>query len=80
MIEKVCDIRRVGMNANNRVQLDLKATDNTFDWQWFIGAQAMTREMLAISLAALTAEKRVMATFDDSHASFSEVHSLFFVK
>jgi hypothetical protein len=80
MIEKVCDIRRVGMNTAGRVQLDLKAIDNTFDWQWFIGAQAMTKEMLAISLNALTAEKRVLATFDDAHASFSEVHSLFYIK
>jgi hypothetical protein len=80
MIEKVCEIRRVGMNANGRVQLDLKAIDNTFDWRWFIGAEAMTKEMLAISLAALTAERRVFAGFDDNPAPFSQVHHLFYVK
>jgi hypothetical protein len=80
MLDKVCDIRRVGINTNGRVQLDVKAIDNSFDWRWFVGSSALTKEMLAVALAALTAEKRVEITVDDPPNPWAEVHAIFYVK
>lgn len=80
MRDVVCDIRRVGINQGGRVQFDVKAADNSFDWRWFLGSTTLTREMLAIALAALTAEKRVEITVDDPPNPWAEVHAIFYVK
>jgi len=79
MIDKVCDIRRAGINANGRVQLDLQARDGSFTWNWFLGTPTLTREMLAVALAAITAEKPVECTIDGPTA-WAEIHAIFYVK
>jgi hypothetical protein len=62
----VCEIRRIAMNADSgRVQLDLKATDGTFDWSWFLCKQPANREALAIGLAAITSNRNVTAYIEN---------------
>jgi hypothetical protein len=69
----VCEIRRVAINADNgRVQLDLKATDGTFDWNWFLCKQPVNREALAIGLAAITSNRNVTAYIENIGA-FAEI-------
>ncbi len=58
-----CEIRRAGINKDGQAQLDLKAADGTFDWTWFLSADNLGREMLAIALAAIVANKQVNAFF-----------------
>lgn len=51
---------RVGATPDGRVQLDLQAADKNpdgtplFDWNWYLGKLELTREILAIALAAIT--------------------------
>jgi hypothetical protein len=57
----VCLIRGAGINSvDGRVHLDLKAVDGSFDWNWFLAKQEHNREILAIALAAITANKNVL--------------------
>jgi hypothetical protein len=79
-IETPCLIRRAGINGNGRMLLDLKAANGTFDWNWYLGRADMTREMLAIALAAITTEKQVNCVIDDPSTSFSEVLAMLIIK
>ena len=80
MAENVCFIRRAGVIEDGRAQLDLKATDNSFDWTWFISAPATGKEMLAIARAAISTDRQVIAVIQDPVASFAQVNRLFLVK
>jgi hypothetical protein len=73
MIETPCIIRRVGVATNGRTLLDLKAANGTFGWNWFLASASMSREMLAIALAASTSEKQVNCMFDDPSVAYAEV-------
>lgn len=68
-----CFIRRVGVTADGRVQLDLKAVDGAFDWTWFFGNSARTRETLDIALAAVSAGKQVEARMSSPVSPWSEL-------
>ena len=76
-----CLIRRAGITPEGKVQLDLKSADGTsFDWNWFIGKPELTREILAIALAAIVSDKQVSCQMDDPAASWSEVYRFGLVK
>jgi len=74
MVDKVCDIRRAGVTPDGKTQLDLKAADGSFNWQWYLGRQTMSKEILAIALAAITSDKRVEVQMDDPSVAWSEVY------
>jgi hypothetical protein len=61
----VCEIRRAGTSPEGLAQLDLKAVDGTFDWRWFLSADNLGREMLAVALAAICSNKRVAVQMAD---------------
>lgn len=69
-----CLIRRAGVTPDGKVQLDLKAANGTFDWQWYLGRTEMTREMLAIAIAAITSDKQVYCQIADPSIAWSEVY------
>lgn len=81
-----CLIRRAGTTPDGRVQLDLQAADKNpdgtplFDWNWFLGKPELTREILAIALAAITSGKRVFAQIEDPTVAWSEVYRFGLVK
>jgi hypothetical protein len=54
-----CEIRRAGVSADGRAQLDLKATDGAFDWNWCFSKPERTREVLAAALTAIASNKLV---------------------
>jgi hypothetical protein len=70
--EGVCEIRRGGVRSDGLAQLDLKAIDGTFDWTWFLSADNLSREVLAVALAAICSNKRVHAVLADT-ASASRI-------
>lgn len=63
-VDKVCAIKRAGYQ-NNVAQLELKAQDGTFNWNWFYSNNDNARVILAVALAAMTAGKAVECTVDD---------------
>lgn len=67
VFDGVCEIRRAGINQNGLAQLDLRdtATSPRFDWRWFFSPDNLTREMLAIALAAIASDKRVAVFLAD---------------
>jgi hypothetical protein len=70
-----CLIRRAGVTPDGRVQLDLKSADGaSFDWNWFLGKPELTREILAVALAAITSEKQVFCQIDNPATAWSEVY------
>ncbi|GAB1719223.1 MAG: hypothetical protein NTAFB09_09540 [Nitrosospira sp.] len=69
-----CQIRRAGINtADGRVNLDLKAVDGTFDWNWFLCKQEFNHEILEIALAAISSNKNVYMQTNDTVA-WSEIY------
>lgn len=82
----VCEIRRAGIDPNGRVQLDLQAADKKpdgtplFDWSWFLGKTELTREILAVALAAIASNKRVAVQMADPTVAWSDVYRFVLVK
>ena len=77
--EHVCSIRRAGIIADGRAQLDLKADDGAFDWQWFLASTEIAREVLAIALSALSTGLHMDCTLTDPHTPYSTVETAFLV-
>jgi hypothetical protein len=75
----VCEIRRAGVSPEGLAQLDLKAVDGSFDWNFFLSSDNLGREMLATALAAICSNKRVHAQIADPVTSWSRVHRLLLV-
>lgn len=65
MYDGQCEIRRAGITADGRAQLDLKDRGGAFDWTWFYSTPEASREVLAIALAAIVSKLTVYATMDD---------------
>jgi hypothetical protein len=80
MIETPCIIRRVGVATNGRTLLDLKAANGAFDWNWFLASATMSREMLAIALAASASDSAVNCMIADPSVTFSEVLAMQLIK
>jgi hypothetical protein len=76
-LDKGCDIRRAGYNEDNVAQLDLKAQDGTFNWNFFYSSTDNARVILAVALAAITTGKAVECQVDDpatnSHPGISAI-------
>jgi len=70
----VCAIRRAGVSPEGLAQLDLKAEDGTFDWNWFLSRDGLSREILATALAAIVSGKRVHCQIDDPVSTWSRVY------
>jgi hypothetical protein len=68
-----CEIRRAGISPEGLAQLDLKAVDGAFDWTFFLSADNLGREMLAVGLAAISSNRRVHVQISDPVASWSRV-------
>ena len=69
-----CLIRSVGLNSGDeRVHFELKAADGTsFDWTQFLARKEHNREVLALALAAITSNKKVLIQTEATTA-WSEV-------
>ncbi len=78
-----CEIRRAGVNTAGLAQLDLRAVDGTFDWHWFLSADNLGREMLAVALAAIVSNRQVDAamTLPDPPAdpSWTRIQRLYLI-
>jgi hypothetical protein len=77
--EHVCSIRRAGVRADGSAQLDLKADDGAFDWNWFVSSTAIGREVLAIALTALATGSKVDCLFTEPIGAFTAVENAFLV-
>ena len=59
MFDGVCEIRRAGISPEGLAQLDLKAENGAFDWNWFLSQDNLSREILATALVAITSGRKV---------------------
>lgn len=59
MFDGFCEIRRAGILADGRAQIDIRATDGTFDWRWAYSNATRGREVLAVALVALATNRQV---------------------
>ena len=73
MFDGTCLIRRAGVSAEGWAQVDLKAENGAFDWQWFLSRPEMTREVLATALVAVSTGKRVHVQLDEPITAWSPV-------
>jgi hypothetical protein len=80
MFDGVCEVRRAGITPEGFAQLDLRAADGTFDWNWYLSSTANAREVLAIALAAITTDKRLAVQIADPAAAWSQVLRALLVK
>ena len=74
-----CDIRRAGVSPEGWAQLDLKADDGTFDWQWFLSEANISKEVLATALAAIATGKKLAIQMNTTTA-WSRVHRCLLIK
>lgn len=74
MFDGYCTIRRAGVTPEGRTQLDLRAADGSWDWNWFLGRESLSKEILAIALAAITSDKQAWCQMDDPAVAWSEVY------
>ena len=80
MFDGNCLIRRASVTPDGRAQFDLKAADGSWDWNWFLGQPALTREGLAVALAAITSDKQVAVQIENPAVARSLVLGIFLVK
>ena len=80
MFDGSCEIRRANVRADGRAQLDLKADNGAFDWQWFLSPVDIGGPVLAAALTALATNKRVYCTINDPVGPWSEVQNFGVVK
>jgi len=73
MFDSTCQIRRAGVRDDGRAMLDLKATDGTFDWSWFLSSVANADRVLAAALTAIATNKNVYCTINDPVQAWDEV-------
>ena len=73
MFDGTCEIRRANVRGDGRAQLDLKADDGTFDWNWFVSSAQNSNPVLAAALTALATNKKVYCTINDPVQGWSEV-------
>jgi hypothetical protein len=73
MFDGYCQIRRAGVTEDGKAQLDLKADDGSFDWNWFVSTPQYTREVLAAALAAIACNKKVYCLINDPVQAWAEV-------
>ncbi len=63
-----CEIRRAAITADGKAELDMKATDGTFDWHWFYSTPERAKEVLAVALTALASNKLVYCYMENPDA------------
>jgi len=79
MVDVVCEIRRAGFSADGKAQLDMRSV-GTFDWNWFLSAPEHGREILAIGLTAIAANKMIECQIVDPVGPWAQVSAAFLVK
>ncbi|QSQ24226.1 hypothetical protein JY651_04470 [Pyxidicoccus parkwayensis] len=80
MFDGTCEIRRANVRSDGRAQLDLKADNGAFDWQWFLSSAEIGSPVLAAALTAIATNKRVYCMINDPVGPWSEVVAFGVVK
>jgi hypothetical protein len=80
MFDSTCQIRRANIRSDGRAQLDLKADDGTFDWNWFLSSTGNANACLAAALTAIATNKKVYCTINDPVQAWAEVGNFGVVK
>jgi PhoPQ-activated pathogenicity-related protein len=73
MFDGYCQIRRAGIMEDGRAQIDLKADDGSFDWNWFFTTTTYAREILAASFAAIACNKKIYCQIADPVQSGAQI-------
>ena len=73
MFDSTCEIRRALIRSDGRAQLDLKADNGAFDWNWFFSSTQNANAVLAAALTALATNKKVFCTINDPVQAWAEV-------
>jgi hypothetical protein len=75
----VCNLGRVGIDPWGRAQLELSPVDGSWPSNWFLSKGELSREMLAVALAAKVSGKLVHCQMDDPTATWSDVYRFLIV-
>ena len=79
MVDVVCEIRRAGYTADGKAILDMRSS-GTFDWNWFLSTPEHGREILAIGMTAIVANKMIECQIADPVGPYAQVNAAFLVK
>lgn len=72
----VCEIRRVAVRADGRVQFDLHDIGDTFPWRWFLAPPARAKEFLAVGIAAMSTRTNVIAVIEQQDTDWAELNTI----
>jgi len=70
----MCNLGRVGVELSGRTQLELSAADGSFPSNWFLSKAELSREILAVALAAKASGKLVHCQMDDPSKAWTDVY------
>jgi hypothetical protein len=68
-----CEIRRAGIRPDGRAQVDMRAVNGAFDWNWFVSNPEKGKEVLAVALTAIASGKQIACTIENESQPFAEV-------
>lgn len=68
-----CEIRRALIRSDGKAQLDIKAENGAFDWNWFVSSAQHGNQVLAVALTALATNKKVVCVINDPVQPWAEV-------
>jgi phage terminase large subunit-like protein len=71
--DSTCQIRRALINGNGQAQIDLKADNGAFDWQWFVSSPAAANAVLSVGLTAIATNKKIVCTINDPVTAWAQV-------
>jgi hypothetical protein len=69
----VAEIRRAGVSPEGLCQVDLRLT-GAADWNWFLSTDGLSREMLAVALAAIVANKTLSVQIKEPVTTWARVY------
>lgn len=73
MFDGTCEIRRANIRDDGRAQLDMKADNGAFDWNWFLSSVQNGNAVLAVALTALATNRKVYCSINDPVQGWAEV-------
>lgn len=77
MFDGVCEIRRAGVTADGRAQVDIRAIDGSFDWRWAISGPGRSREVLAVALTAIATHQSIVCAMSNANQDWPPLDGFF---
>lgn len=76
----MCQVICAGPTVSGQAEIQLTANDGTFTERFFLNHPAVSREVLATALAAITANKAVFCEIPDEQTPYSEMTRILLIR